>query len=248
MIWFHISGYWKALNLCKCLTTSQICNSNTANSCTTQSQVRYTLREGEKINQILFIGDLKLHGKTESKIKGSVATVEVFNQDRCVEFGIKNSGVIITDIGKVKSTDGIELPYGENIIEIEEDGYKYLGILTFYRTKEQEMKDKLRNEYFRRTELIFKSKLNGRNKIMKLHILAVSIMRYGAEILNGSKNELREVDRKTTKFMTMNKELRPRSDVARLYVSRKKDGRGFIGCENSVKSEEKTWVGTLKTK
>ena len=144
MIRFHISGYWKALNLWKCLTTSQICNSNTANSCTTQSQVRYTLRGGEKINQILFIGDLKLHGKTENKIKGSVATVEVFNQDKCVEFGIKNSGVIITDIRKVKSTDGIELPYGENIIEIEEDGYKYLGILAFYRIKEQEMKDKLR--------------------------------------------------------------------------------------------------------
>ena len=36
----------------------------------------------------------------------------------------------------------------------------------------------------------------------------------------------------------MNKELHPRSDVAQLYVSRKNGGRGFIGCENSVKSEE----------
>ena len=38
--------------------------------------------------------------------------------------------------------------------------------------------------------------------------------------------------------MTMNKELHPRSDVARLYVTRKNGGRGLIGCENSVKSEE----------
>ena len=38
--------------------------------------------------------------------------------------------------------------------------------------------------------------------------------------------------------MTMNKELHPRSNVARLYVSRKNGGRGLIGCENSVKKDE----------
>ena len=36
----------------------------------------------------------------------------------------------------------------------------------------------------------------------------------------------------------INEELHPRSDVARLHVSRKNGGRGLIGCENSVKSEE----------
>ena len=46
------------------------------------------------------------------------------------------------------------------------------------------------------------------------------------------------MDRKTRKFMTMNKELHPRYDVARLYVSTKNGGRGLIGCENNVKSEE----------
>ena len=32
--------------------------------------------------------------------------------------------------------------------------------------------------------------------------------------------------------------MHPRSDVAQLYASRKNGGRGVIGCENSVKSEE----------
>ena len=40
------------------------------------------------------------------------------------------------------------------------------------------------------------------------------------------------------KFMAMNEELHPRSDVARVYVSRQNVGIGLIGCENSVKSEE----------
>ena len=46
--------------------------------------------------------------------------------------------------------------------------------------------------------------------------------------------------------MTMIKELHLRSDVARLYVSRKNGGRGLIGRENSVKSEENGLVWYVK--
>ena len=136
-----------------------------------------------------------------------------------------------------KSTDGIELPIGEKI-KIEADGYKYLRILEYDRVKEQEMKNNFRNEYFRRTKLILKSKLNGGNNIMALNTSAVSILRYSAGIRKWNKNELQEMDRKTRKFMTMNKESCPRSDVAWFYLSRKNGGRGLIGCGKSVNSEE----------
>ena len=56
---------------------------------------------------------------------------------------------------------------------------------------------------------------------MALNTWAVSILWYGARMLTWNKNELQEMDRKTRKFMTMNKELHLQSDVARLYVSRK---------------------------
>ena len=52
------------------------------------------------------------------------------------------------------------------------------------------------------------------------------------------KDELQEMNRKTRKLKTINKKLHPRSDVAQLYVSWKNRGKGLIGCENSVKSEE----------
>ena len=97
------------------------------------------------------------------------------------------------------------------------------------------MKDKFRNEYVRKAKLILKSKLNGRNKTMSLNTWEFSILRYGAGILKSNKNELQEMDRKTRKCMTMNKELHPRSDVARVYVSMKSGGKRLIGCENSEK-------------
>ena len=42
--------------------------------------------------------------------------------------------------------------------------------------------------------------------------------------------ELQSMVRKTRKVMTMNKELHPRSDTARIYVPRKRGSRG-LSCE-----------------
>ena len=64
------------------------------------------------------------------------------------------------------------------------------------------------------------------------------MMKHGARMLKWDKNELQEMERKTKKFLTMNKELHPRSNVAWLYVCRKNGGKGPIGCQKSVKSEQ----------
>ena len=48
----------------------------------------------------------------------------------------------------------------------------------------------------------------------------------------------KELDRKTRNLLTMHKELHPKSDVDRLYVSRKEGGRGLVSCESTIKSEE----------
>ena len=83
-----------------------------------------------------------------------------------------------------------------------------------------------------------KSKLHGRNKIKAITTWAVSLVRYGAGIIEWKKEDLQKMDRKTRKAMTMNKEFHPKSDTARLYVSRKKGGRGLISCEECVRTEE----------
>ena len=68
----------------------------------------YILR-GENINHLLFMDDLKLHGKSEKKNQRVSFTVEVFSVDIGMEFGFERCGVIIMNRGKVKSTDWIEL-------------------------------------------------------------------------------------------------------------------------------------------
>ena len=75
-----------------------------------------------------------------------------------------------------------------------------------------------------------KSLLNGKKKIKAANTWAVSLMWYGAGTIKWNKEELQEIDRKSRKIMTMNKELHLRRDVAKIYLPREKGGRGLIRC------------------
>ena len=112
--------------------------------------------------------------------------------------------------------------------------------------KEKEMKDKFKYEYLRRTRLIVKSKLNGNNTAKAINVWAISLLRYGAGLLKWTREEFEWMDRKTRKLMTMYKTLHQKSDVARLYVPRRKGGRGLISCEGCIKGEENSLGWYLK--
>ena len=94
--------------------------------------------------------------------------------------------------------------------------------------------------------LILKSKLNGKNKIKAINTWAVAVLRYGAGILKWNVEEIKELDRKTRKLLTMHKGLHPKSDIDRLYLSRKDGGRGLMSCEDTIKSEENNLGWYLK--
>ena len=104
--------------------------------------------------------------------------------------------------------------------------------------KENEMKEKTIKEYKRRLRLILKSKLNGKNKVAAINVWAVAVFRYGAGIIQWKESELKDVDRKSRKTMTMYGALHPKSNVDRLYIKRKEGGRGLMSVEGCVRGEE----------
>ena len=50
--------------------------------------------------------------------------------------------------------DGVDLPDGSRMKSIDEDGYRYLGILEYDEVLHAEMKIRLQNEYYRRLKRI----------------------------------------------------------------------------------------------
>ena len=55
--------------------------------------------------------------------------------------------VLVMQRGKAIATDGIELLDGQVMKDIEENGYKYLGILEMDKIKEVEIKEAFTTEY-----------------------------------------------------------------------------------------------------
>ena len=108
------------------------------------------------------------------------------------------------------------------------------------------MKELVRKEYFRRVKKILKSKLNGGNTIKAINSRAVSIIRYGAGIVDGTKEELQEMDWKTRKLLTINRALHPQADVDRLYLKWSEGGRGMIGVEDCVTIETNSLMSYIK--
>ena len=190
------------------------------------------------VNHLLFMDDLKVYGKNEKQVNTMINTVRIFSQDICMEFGIDKCAVIVLKKGKLIKTEGITLPNGKEIKSLEEgEGYKYLGILEAENIKNKEMKEKTKKEYFRRVRRILKSKLNAGNIITAINSRAVSMIRYGAGIINWTKEELRCMDRKTRKLLTIHRTMHPQSDTDRLYMRRREGGRGLMSVEDCVSAE-----------
>ena len=96
--------------------------------------------KGFKLNNLFFKDDLKLLAKSKNQIDSLVQTVHMFSENIGLQFGIKKCGVLIMERGKVIRPDGIRLPDGQHIKDIDETGYTYLGILETDKIKEKEMK------------------------------------------------------------------------------------------------------------
>ena len=90
------------------------------------------------------------------------------------------------------TTDGIELPNQDKIRTlVENETYKYLGILEADTIKQVEMKNKIQKEYHRRTRKLLETKLNSRNLIKGINTSAVPLVGYSEPFLKLTRDELR---------------------------------------------------------
>ena len=82
-----------------------------------------------KVNHLLFMDDLKVVGKNEKEIDSLVKTVEVCSCDIGMEFRVKKCGLAYIKRGKLSKSEGLRLLSGNMITAVNEEGYRYLGII-----------------------------------------------------------------------------------------------------------------------
>ena len=203
-------------------------------------------KDRAKLNRLLLTNDLKLYGKEKNQLHSLVQAMQNISNDIGMTFGIEKCAMVEMKRGKLSDSNGIDLTEGNKIKSLQdEEVYKYLGVLKNDKIKRKEMKDMLkdmlRQKYFRRIRRILRSKLNAGNIVQAINSKAVSLIRYGTRIIAWRKDEVKDIDRKTRKLLTMHRSMHPRSDVDRLYWKRADGGRGQKSIEDV--ELEKTSIG-----
>ena len=83
-----------------------------------------------------------------------------------------------------------------------------------------EVKDKIQKEFYRRVRQFTSSKFNGGNSVRAVNSCHVSLVRYSAGTLKWTKDELKDMNRKTRKKMIMNRMYHTQRDTDRMYIPR----------------------------
>ena len=89
--------------------------------------------------------------------------------------------------------------------------------------KENEKKEKIIKEYKRILQLALKSKLNAKNKITTINAWAVTVFRYRTGMRQCKEIEFKDVNKKSSKTMTIIGALHPKSDVDKLCIGGNRD-------------------------
>jgi len=194
--------------------------------------------DGTVISHLLYLDDLKLYSKSEEDMVTLVNTVRIFSDDIRMNFGFSKCANLAVKRGKVIECADINLPGGTIGALSFSASYKYLGVLESAEFKHTQVKLSVTTTYKHRLRKILQSHLSGHNQIVAINSFAVPVLRYTAGIINWTVNECAELDRLTRKQMTLFKALHPKADVDRLYVPRRRGGRGLLSILDVVRLEK----------
>ena len=198
----------------------------------------YGYRISEKtINHLFYMDDLKIYAKDDGELEGLLKTVKQFSDDIGMEFGLEKCAKASFTKGRLTSTEAIKIDQDTKIRDLDqEEVYKYLGVNEGDGIQHSQMKEKVRKEYYRRVRLVLRTELNSRNRIIAINSLAVPVVQYSYNILNWKMSEIKRMDTKTRKLLTMHNMHHPKADKDRIYLPRCDGGRGLIQLELAFKT------------
>ena len=117
-------------------------------------------------------------------------------------------------------------------------GYKYLGCCNHMTPMMRRSERRQESNVRRGCTGVFRSHLNGGNEIAAINAYAIPVIRYLAMIATWPTGEVKQLDIKTLKLMTLHGRFHPKSSTCRLYVCRMEGGRGLQSVHGSIRDEE----------
>ena len=191
--------------------------------------------------------DLKIYAKGDAELEKLLDTVKTFSDEIGIEFGLDKCAEATFKRGKMVKSTNVVLNDNKAIKELDQENtYKYLGMNESNGIQHSTMKEKIRKECIRRVRSIMKTELNSKNRITAINTLAIPFVTYSFNVVNWNLKELKKLDTKTRKQLTCNRMHHSKSDIDRLYIPRRRGGRGMIQLELCYKaSRSPIWSSSL---
>ena len=83
---------------------------------------------------------------------------------------------------------------------------------------------------------MLQSELNPKNKLEAIKTLAIPVVSYSFNVVNWNLEEIKGIDRKIRKLITINRMHLLKADVSRMYIPRKEGGQRMINLEMTYKT------------
>ena len=152
-----------------------------------------------------------------------------FGTDKCAYLKIVK-GTIVSDAEPLVMNDLIINSVKEG------DTYKYLAIDENISYHGPINKERVSREYFTRTRKIWSSELSAYNKVVSHNAFAVPVLIPAIGVLDWTIGEIKDIDIKTQKILTLTRNFHPNSDVDRLYMQKSLGGCGLRQVQSSYES------------
>ena len=185
-------------------------------------------KRDQEITHLFFVDDLKLYAASVNAAKLQLDLVTQFSKDIGMNFGESKCAYLKIERGKIVHTTEPLNINGLNIQPIKDgESYKYLGIDESISYNGPVNKERVCREYLKRVRKIWSSELSAYNKYVSHNAFAVPVIIPTFGILDWTSDELKQLDIKTRKMLTMTGSFHRNSDVDKLYIPRKLGGRGL---------------------
>ena len=185
-------------------------------------------KRDKNVSHLFFVDHLKLYALSLELMMKILESVTTFSKDVGMNFGESKCAFQIIERRKRKHHGNPLRINGLSIKEVEEgDTYRYLGIGDAIGIADTLNKEKVLKEFKRRTEKIWTSELNAKNKITAHNTFAVSMVTPTIGILNWTKDDIKSMDIMTRKQITTTGGFHHASDIVRSYPKQSDGGRGL---------------------
>ena len=121
--------------------------------------------------------DLKLFLKNDNDLEGILQTVKKFSHDLGMTLGLGKCAKASFKRGKLTRSTSLELDMTTIIKDLDQDEfYKHLGFNDSDGIQHSKMKEKVKNECYRRFHAILKTELKSANSIEAINTLAIPVV------------------------------------------------------------------------